>query len=330
MKAVVYERYGSPDVLEVRDVPRPKPRDNEVLIEVRATSVSTGDVRVRAQDVPRGFGLLSRLAFGIFGPRQQILGTDVAGVVTAIGENVSRFAVGDAVFGLSGTRLGCYAEYRPFPEDGALAKIPGGIGFEQAAALPFGGTTALDFLRRATLRPGERVLVNGASGCVGSATVQLAKHFGAHVTGVSSAANLDLVRSLGADEVIDYARADFTRNAESYDIIVDTVGTASFSRCRGALRDGGRLLLLVAGLPEFLSIPWAALTTNQRVIAGPAAERAEDLHLLAELTAKGELTPVIDRVYALEQIAEAHAYVESKRKRGSVIVRVRSNEDARE
>ncbi|MCW5833991.1 MAG: NAD(P)-dependent alcohol dehydrogenase [Labilithrix sp.] len=322
MRAVVYERYGAPDVLELRDVPTPTPRRREVLVEVRATSVTSADVRLRALDVPPGFGLFARLAFGVFRPRQRILGVELAGVVVAIGEEVRRFAVGDAVFGLTGARMGCHAEYRALPEDGALARIPEGLDFEQAAALPFGGTTALELLRRANVRSGERVLVNGASGCVGAATVQLAKHLGAHVTGVSSTANLALLRALGADEVVDYTRGDFTGNGESYDVIVDTVGTATFSRCRRSLEDGGRLVLAAAGLPEMLAIPWVAMTTNARIIAGPVAERAEDVTRLAELAAKGRLEPVIDRVYPLEHAAKAHAYVDSKRKRGSVIVRV--------
>ncbi len=320
MRAVVYERYGAPEVLELRDLPRPTPTRREVLIKVRATSVTTADVRLRALDVPSGFGLLARLAFGVFRPRQPILGVAVAGIVTAVGDEVTRFAVGDAVFGISGTRLGGYSEYRALPEDSALAEIPDGLGFEEAAALPFGGTTAIDFLRRAAIRPDERVLVVGASGEVGSATVQLAKHFGAHVTGVSSTPNLDLVRSLGADEVLDYTRVDLDRHTGTYDVVVDTVGSLPFARWLGMLEDGGRLLLLAPRLWEMLAAPWVAATTTKRIIAGPARERAEDLRLLADLASRRELAPVIDRIYALDEMASAHAYVESKRKRGSVIV----------
>lgn len=323
MKAVVHERYGSPEVLSVRDVPLRTPGPRELSVEVHATSVTSGDARVRALDVPAGFGLFARLAFGLRRPRQKILGIELAGVVTAVGSAVTRFAVGDRIFGMSGTRMGCHAEHCVVAEDAALAEVPAGLDFERAAALAFGGTTALSYLRRGGVVAGERVLVNGASGCVGTMTVQLAKHFGAHVTGVTSARNAELVRSLGADEVIDYAQEDFTQRRAAYDVIVDTVGTLSFARGRAALREGGRLGLVVADLVDMLAIPWAAATTTKRVVAGPAPERAEDVRTLAELASQGALRPVIDRRYALDEVAQAHAYVDSKRKRGAVIVRVR-------
>lgn len=208
------------------------------------------------------------------------------------------------------------------PAGGALALKPANLTYEEAAALSFGGTTALDFLRRGRIRRGDRVLVNGASGGVGTAAVQLARHFGAHVTGVCSTANLELVRSLGADEVIDYTRDDFTRNGQTYDIILDAAGTAPFSRSRRSLKEGGRLLLVLATLPEMLRIPWAALTSRTRVIAGPASERVEDLRLLASLAESGEYKPVIDRRYPFEQIAEVHRYVDTGRKRGNVVITV--------
>jgi NADPH:quinone reductase-like Zn-dependent oxidoreductase len=320
MKAIVYERYGSPDVLNVKEVEKPTPKDNEVLIKTHATTVTSGDWRVRSLNVPVGFGLISRLFFGILRPRQPILGTELAGEIKAVGKDVRKFKVSDQVFAFSGARMGCHAEYKCMPEDGAVALKPPNLTYEEAAALSFGGTTALDFFRSGKLQSGERVLVNGASGGVGTAAVQLAKHFGADVTGVCSTANVELVRSLGATHVIDYTKEDFTRNGETYDVIMDTVGTAPFSRSKGSLKEGGRLLLVVAGLPAMLQIPWVSITSSKKIIAGPAAERADDLRFLAELAEAGEFRPVIDRRYPSEQIAEAHRYVDSGRKKGNVII----------
>lgn len=320
MKAMVYDRYGPPDVLQLKEVSKPTPKENEVLIRTHATTVTSGDRRVRSLDVPIGFGFISRLIFGVSKPRQPILGTEIAGVVESIGKNVNKFKVGDQVFAIAGASMGCYAEYKCMPENGAVAKKPNTLTYGEAAALSFGGTSALDFLRRGKLQRGERVLVNGASGGVGTAAVQLAKHFGADVTGVCSTANVELVRSLGANHVIDYTKKDFTQNGETYDIIVDTVGTAPFSRSKGSLTDRGRLLLVLGGLPDMLMIPWVSMTSSKKVIAGPAAERAEDLLYIAELAAAGEFKPVIDRCYPFEQIAEAHRYVDTGRKKGNVIV----------
>ncbi len=201
-----------------------------------------------------------------------------------------------------------------------MALKPHDLSYDEAVALSFGGTTALDFFRRAKLQSGEKVLINGASGSVGTAAVQLAKHFGAEVTGVCSAANMDLVRSLGATHVIDYTREDFTRNGETYDLVVDTVGTAPFSRSKDSLKQGGRLLLVLAGLPDMLPIPWVSITSSKKIIAGPAVERAEDLRFLAELVQAGEFRPVIDSRYSFEQMAQAHRYVDTGRKKGNVII----------
>jgi NADPH:quinone reductase-like Zn-dependent oxidoreductase len=320
MRAAVCERYGPPEVVRVTEVEKPAPARNEVLIRARATTVTSGDWRVRTLEVPRGFGLMARLALGVTKPRQPILGTEVAGEVVAIGEDVSRFEVGDQVFAFSDIAMGCHAEYRCMPEDGAVALKPASLSHDEAAALSFGGTTALDFLRRGGIRSGERVLVNGASGGVGTAAVQLARHFGAAVTGVCSGGNAELVRSLGASHVIDYTREDFTRNGETYDIIVDTAGTAPYPRSGASLRKGGRLLMVLGGLPDLLQAPWVALTTDRRVVAGPVKVRAEDVRFLARLAEAGELRPVIDRRYPFEEIAEAHRYVETGRKRGNVVV----------
>ena len=320
MKAVVYGRYGSPDVLEFKDVEKPTPRDNEVLIKIHATTVTSGDWRARTLDVPLGFGLMSRLFFGFSKPRQPILGTELAGIIESVGKGVSQFKVGDGVFAFSGAGMGCHAEYKCMSEDGAVALKPPNLTYGEAAAMSFGGTTALSFFRRGKLQSGEKVLVNGASGGVGTAAVQLATHFGADVTGVCSTSNLDLVRSLGATHVIDYTTEDFTGNDETYDVIVDTAGTAPFSRSKGSLKEKGRLLLVLGGLPDMLQIPWVSMTSSKRIIAGPATGRAEDLRFLGELAQAGKFRPVIDRRYPFEQMAEAHRYVDAGRKKGNVVI----------
>ena len=322
MKAMVYERYGSPDVLELRDLAKPAPKDNEILIRTHVTTVTSGDCRVRSLNVPAGFGLIMRLVFGVSRPKQPILGTELAGVVESVGKDVTKFKVGDAVFAFSDAAMGCYAEYRCMSQDGAVALKPPNLTYAEAAALSFGGTTALDFLRRGKLQSGERVLINGASGGVGSAAVQLAKHFGAHVTGVCSTANMEWVKSLGANHVIDYTQEDFTQNGETYDVIVDTVGTARFLRSKHSLKEGGRLLMVLAGLPDMLQIPWVSMTSSKKIIAGPATVRAEDLRFLAELAEAGKFKPVIDRRYPFDQIAAAHRYVDTGRKKGNVVIDV--------
>lgn len=324
MKAVVYERYGPPEVLELKDVDKPVPKDNEVLIKTQVTTVSSADCRVRSLKVPYGFGLLSRLALGISRPRQKILGSELAGTVESVGKDVLTFKAGDEVFAFGDAGMGCYAEYRCMPEDGLLALKPANLTFEQAAALSFGGTTALHFLRRANVRKGEKVLVNGASGTVGTACVQLARYFGAEVTGVCSPAKMELVRSLGATHVIDYAQEDFTRNGQTYDVIIDSVGTAPFSRCKASLAERGRLVLISASLPEMLQSLWVSLTGKKKVIAGMALGRPEDLRLLAELAKEGEFLPVIDRRYPLAEIVEAHRYADTGRKRGTLVISLHS------
>ena len=320
MKAILYQQYGPPDVLQMADIAKPIPKPNEILIKTYATTVTSGDWRVRSLTVPAGFGWMTRLVFGVSRPRQPILGSELAGVVESVGAAVSRFKVGDAVFAFSDARMGCYAEYKCMPQDGAVACKPLGLSYGEAAALSFGGTTALDFLRRAKLQRGESVLINGASGAVGAAAVQLARHFGAHVTAVCGTANMAWVRALGASQVIDYTQEDFTQNGQTYHVIMDTVGTAPFSRCQASLRDGGRLLLVLAGLADMLHAPWASLTSGKRVIAGPVSVRAEDLPLLAELATTGAFKAVIDRRYRFEQMVEAHRYVDSGRKKGNVVV----------
>jgi NADPH:quinone reductase-like Zn-dependent oxidoreductase len=324
MKAIVYTEYGPPDVLRLEEVAKPTPRNNELLIRIHATTVTAGDVNARGFTfMPPGFGPLARIMFGLRKPKKYILGTELAGEIDSVGRDVSKFQVGDQVFALDGFGMGCYAEYRCMPEDGTVALKPPNLTYEEAAALSFGGTTALGFLRRGKLQGGQRVLINGASGGVGTAAVQLAKHFEAEVTGVCSAANVELVKSLGADHVIDYTKEDFTQGGETYDLILDTVvGKTSFSRCKASLKPEGRYLAVAGGMPAMVQMLWTSLIGNKKVIAVGAAERAEDLRFLAGLAETGEFKPVIDRRYPLEQMAEAHRYVETRRKKGNVVITI--------
>jgi len=320
MKAAVFRRYGPPGVVTVEPVPLPAPGPHDVLIRVRATTVSSADWRIRSQTMPHGFGAFGRLAFGLNTPRQPILGSELSGDVVAVGSAVRTFGFGDAVIGVPGSKLGAHAEYCCLSEKSLLVHKPDNISYESAAALAFGGMTGLDFFRRAKLRAGERVLINGASGAVGSAMLQLAVHAGADVTAVCSAGNAALMSQLGASRVLDYREVDFAGQGIRYDVIVDTVGNAPHARVSHALRAGGRLLLVLATLPELLRAPWVTLRSGQRVIAGPAAERIADLRTIVQMAETGRFTPLIDCCLPFGDIAQAHARVESGRKRGSVVV----------
>ncbi|MBI4511846.1 MAG: NAD(P)-dependent alcohol dehydrogenase [Deltaproteobacteria bacterium] len=321
MKAAVYRHYGPPEVVHIEERAKPEPRENEVLIRIRASTVSSGDWRARSLKVPAGFGIFARPVFGLFGPRKKILGTELAGEIEAVGSAVKKFKVGDAVFAFPGFDLGCHAEYRTMPEDGRLVLMPTGVSFEEAASISFGGSTALYYLRDlAHIKRGDDVLIIGASGAVGSAAVQLAKHFGAKVAGVTSTPNLERVVELGADRVIDYTKTSFLEGGDKYDIIFDTVGNASLSSCASSLKEDGRLLLCVASLFQILGSFWSSMTSKKKVIAGNAAERVDDLRTLKELIEAGQYRPLIDRSYPLDQIALAHAYAETGRKRGSVVI----------
>lgn len=321
MLAAFCTAYGGPDVVHLREIRTPVPKDKEVLIRVHATTVSSGDCRIRASNFPTGFGLMGRLIFGPSRPRQPILGTECSGMIEAVGPAVTRFRPGDAVIAFGGAGFRCHAQYRTMREDGALIAKPAGLAFEEAAAIAFGGTTALHYLRGpGKLSRGERVLVNGASGCVGVAAVQLAKHFGAHATAVCSAAKSGLVRSLGADAVLDYSSVDFANSGERWDVIIDTVGNAPFARTRNALNENGRLLLVASGLPDLLKAPFQSMTSSRKVAGGPAPERAEDLALLAKLCDAGTVRPAIDSTYPFDRISDAHSRADTNRKNGSVVV----------
>ncbi len=319
MRAVVFDHFGPPEVLQLKELPKPTPRDKEILVRVRATTVTAADWRCRSKIVPPGFGLMAGFVLGFSKPKFPILGTQLSGEIEAVGTGVTKFKVGDAVFAYSALTMGCHVEYRCLPEDGAVVLKPPSLSHEEAASLSFGGTTALGFYRKAGIKAGDRVLVNGASGDVGTAAVQLGRHFGAVVTGVCSTANVALVKSLGASAVIDYTREDFTKSGQTWDLIVDTAGTAPWARSRGSLADGGRLLLVLGSVPDMLRTPWVALTSRKRLIpSGPWT--VDDLRLLADLAASGKYRPVIDRSYPLDRIVEAHRYVDAGHKRGNVVI----------
>ncbi|MGI9356288.1 MAG: NAD(P)-dependent alcohol dehydrogenase [Rhizobiaceae bacterium] len=321
MKAAAYQKYGSADVVEIKEVPRPTIKDNEVLVKVYATSVTTADWRLRASAFPLYAWLPGRIMFGLFAPKNKILGADFAGRIVAKGKNVTQFKGGDEVFGFSGN--GAHAEYLAISENDAVVKKPVNLGYDEAAAVPFGALSALVFLRDfAKIKPGQRVLINGASGGVGVFAVQLAKHFGADVTGVCSTANLSLVKSIGADHVIDYTAEDCANTAGSYDIILDTVGTTSFSGSKRALTPSGVYVPLEFGLKEIFQSMLTSIMGTKRVVIGISGDSQDDLVFISDLLQRGKIMPVIDAHYPLERISDAHRRVESRHKTGSVVVNV--------
>jgi NADPH:quinone reductase-like Zn-dependent oxidoreductase len=315
MKAALCEGYGPPEVVHIREVPTPVPAAGEVLIKSAATTVNSGDARLRSLRVPRGMAVAVRLRFGLTKPKQPILGFDVAGRIEAIGTGVSRFQVGDRVVGSRDIKLGCHAEYVTVAEDGGIAALPDAISDHDAVALCFGGSTALHFFERANLAAGQKVLINGASGAVGVIAVQLAKHAGAEVTAVCSGANADLVRSLGADHVVDYTTEDFTRNGLRYDVIMDNQGNATYPRVKGSLEPGGRVLMVYGDLGPTIAASW-----QKAVISGTAKLSADHFRTLVALTEQGAVRPVIDAVLPFTEIVEAHRRVDSGHKVGSLVL----------
>jgi len=320
MRAVICSQYGGPEVLNIQTVAVPTPKPDEVLVRVHATTVTSADRRIRAFDVPRGLRFAGRLAMGWSGPRQPILGTELAGIVIAVGPAVSRFAIGDAVMAFPGGKLGGHAEYRALPETGLIVPKPANLSFAEAASIPFGACTAQHFLKQSRLQAGDRVLVVGASGGVGSALLQLAKAAGAKITAVTSSRNSALVQGLGADHVIAYDRTDYLSGSDRFDIVFDTVGSADYARSARLLLPGGRFAAINGGLGDMLKSAWPFLGEGKRVLAGPAGETLDFLQQAAALAHSGTLKPLIDRSFDFANIAAAHAYVDTGRKRGSVVI----------
>lgn len=325
MKAILHARYGSPDLLRFEEVAKPAPKDDEVLIKVHATTVSTGDCNMRNFTfVTKSMLPMAKLMFGIGKPwKERILGTELAGEIVGAGKDVVRFKLGDRVFGSTGMAGGGHAQYTCLHETAALAIKPDSLSWEEAVAIPFGANAALYYLRDlGKIQDGHRLLIIGASGSIGSAGVQLAKHFGATVTAVCSGANVELVKSLGADKVIDYTKEDFTKNSETYDLILDVVGATTFDRCQKSLKPQGVFLSCIMGLPDVARSLWASIAGGKKIKGGVAINNLERMTFITELTAAGILKPVIDRRYPLEQIAEAFKHVEHGHKKGNVVITV--------
>ena len=330
MKAIIYTEFGPPEVLQLKEAPTPSPKDGEVLIRVHATPVGYGDLLARnfgnvtssEFNMPLPLLLPMRMYFGFSKPRVKILGSEFAGEVEAVGRAVTRFKPGDQVMGYLGQRMGAYAEYVCMAESGSLALKPANMSYAEAAAVPYGALMATSLLRRASIQPGHKVLIVGASGGIGSAAVQLAKHYGAEVTGVCGAPRLDYVKALGADHVVDYAREDFTQNGETYDLIFDVLGKSSFARCKNSLKPNGIYLLASFKTKALIQMLWTKIAGSKKVICAMASESAESLVFVKGLIEAGEYKSIIDCCFPLEEAAKAHRYVETGQKKGSVVITV--------
>lgn len=323
MKAIVCTDYGSPDVLQVREVEEPTPEHDEVLIRIRATTVSAADCELRRFDFPGWVWLPIRLWFGLRRPRRPVLGQELAGDVEAVGKDVRLFRRGDRVFAATGIGLGAHAEYiclREAPEGGAMATMPTNLSYEEAATVPYGGGEALKFLRQGKIRSGQKVLINGAGGSFGTFAVQLAKIFGAQVTAVDSTPKLEMLLAIGADHVIDYTRETFTDSGETYDVIFDVVRNSPSSRMVRSLRQNGAYLTANPGLSQVMLALWSRITSSKRVVLGVSGATSEDLAYLRGLIEAGKIRPVVDRRFPLEQVAEAHRYAESGQKMGNIVI----------
>jgi len=325
MRAILCTHYGPPDVLRPRDVAKPVPKDDEVLVRIRATTVSAADCEVRRFDFALWIWLPMRLWFGIRRPRRPVLGQELAGDIESVGKDVRSFEKGDRVFAATGIGLGAYAEYiclREKPQTGAVATMPAHLSYEEAAAVPYGGGEALEFLRKGGVRSGQSVLINGAGGSFGTFAVQLAKVLGAQVTAVDSAAKLEMLQTIGADRVIDYAHEDFTAGSETYDVIFDVVRHTPSGRMVRSLTDNGCLLMANPGFLQIVRAKWAARGSRKRVVFGASSGTNDDLAHLRDLVEAGKLRPVIDRCFPVDQMVEAHRYAESGHKVGNIVVSV--------
>ncbi|UCE63908.1 MAG: NAD(P)-dependent alcohol dehydrogenase [Nitrospirota bacterium] len=324
MKAIVYTQYGPPEVLQLKEVPKPGPRDDEVLIRTYASTVLAGDCELRSFTFPIWFWLPLRIYMGLRRPtRVNILGQELAGEIEFVGKNVRRFRKGDQVFAATEAGFGAYAEYRCLHEDKTLALKPANMTYEEATAVPTGGLNALHYLRAANIQRGEKVLVNGACGNIGTFAVQLAKYFGAEVTGVDSTEKLNMLRTIGADHVIDYTQEDFTRSGPTYDVIFDVIAKTSFSGIISSLKENGRYLMVNPLFFKMVRGLWTSLISSKKVIFAFARYKSEDLMFLKELIEAGKIQSVIDRRYPLEKIAEAHRYAETGHKQGNIVITVR-------
>ncbi len=317
MKAIVCTKYGAPEFLQMKEVEKPSPMDNEILIKIHASSVSSGDSRMRRADP-----FIIRLIFGFKRPRKPILGVVFAGEIEAIGTSVSNYKIGDQVFGSSGMIFGAHAEYVSVPEDAVLALKPSNMTYEEAASIPFGATASMHFLRIANIQQGQKVLIYGASGALGTMAIQLAKNYGAEITAVCSTANVELTKSLGADHVIDYTLEDFARNGKKYDVVFDTIGKISLKKGLKSLSDNGHLLLASAGIGTMIGGSIKSMFIKKKIVSGVIKETVKDMNFFKQLIEQGSLKAVIDRTYPLEQIAEAHSYVDKGHKKGNVIIAI--------
>jgi NADPH:quinone reductase-like Zn-dependent oxidoreductase len=330
MKAITYLKYGTPDVLQLKEVEKPTPKKSEILIRIHAVSVNVGDLWARnfkaitptRFSMPLPFWLPARMYFGLTKPKINILGNEFSGVVESVGGDVKHFKKGDPVFGYRGQSMGANAEYLSMPENGLVEIKPSNMSHAEAAVVPYGALTALNLLRKANLQPGQKVLIHGASGGIGSAAVQLAKYYGAEVTGVCGTPRLEFVRALGADHVIDYTKEDFTQNGESYDLVFDIMNKSSFSRCKNSLTPNGMYLLASFKMKQVFQMLLTSITGGRKVICAMSFENPKDLVLIRELVEAGKIKAIIDRRYPLEQTAEAHRYVESGQKKGNVVMTV--------
>lgn len=325
MKAIVWTKYGPPEGLQLRDVTKPKPGANEVLIRIDASTVTAGDVEARSLRFPLWLALPMRLYMGPIRPRNIILGQELAGVIESVGENVSRFSVGDQIFAAAGIHFGGYAEYVCLPEDGVLASKPANMSYEEAAAVPTAGLEALYFLKKAAISRGETVLIVGAGGSIGTFGVQLARYYGAEVTAVDLSAKHDMLREIGAHHVIDHTREDYARGDQSYDVIFDVIGKSPYARSIEMLKPNGRYLLANPKFSQMFRGRWTSMQGSKKVILGPASQTSEDLVFLREMIEAKQLRTIIDRSYPLEQTVEAHRYVETGQKKGNVIITVSEN-----
>lgn len=322
MKAIVWPKYGTPDVLQFKEVEKPEPKDNEVLIKIHAATVTPGDCELRRFEMHVLFWLPLRIYMGVFKPKRPILGMELAGEIEEIGKNVTGFKKGDQVFSGTGMKFGAYAEYKCQKSASLISIKPSNMSYEEAATVPTGGLNALHYIRKGNIQPGQKVLINGAAGCFGTYAVQIAKLFGAEVTGVDSSHKMDMLRLIGADHVIDYTQEDFTKNGKTYDVIFDVVGKGSVSRAMRSLTKNGHYILATPWVFQVMRGLWSAMTSKRKFIFELAREKTEDLIYLTELIEAGKIKAVIDRSYPLKDMAEAHRYVESGKKVGHVTIKV--------